>query len=151
MWPGPGNKNKSPTSPPVCSTLLYGVSGELLFFLLFFFFGKNLANEATWIIKSWRKSGREVEEVVAALPSFPGSKHVLKRKGEGEISPKCGGRGRKQKNKTIRSKLNSWWTLVEVGKDLFELASKDYYLLWTSTHTYSAAAHHSEQKCNNIQ
>lgn len=139
--------------------LYYMVSVEDYFFFSFFyffnfffsFFGKNLANEATWIIKSWRKSGRELEEVVAVLPSFPGSKHVLKRKGEGEIfSPKCGGRGRKQKNKTIRSKLNSWSTSVEVGNDLFELAGKDYYSLWTSTHTYSAAAHHSEQKCNNI-
>lgn len=146
MWLEPGNKNKSPTSPPVCSTLLYGVSRERLFF------GKNLANEATWIIKSWRKSGRELEEVVAALPSFPGSKHVLKRNGEGETfsSPKCGGRGRKRKNKIIRSKLNSWSTLVEVGKDLFQLARRDYFSLWTTSHTHSAAAHHIEQKCNNI-
>lgn len=146
MWLEPGNKNKSPTSPPVCSTLLYGVSRELLFF------GKNLANEATWIIKSWRKSGRELEEVVAVLPSFPGSKRVLKRNGEGETfsSPKCGGRGRKKKNKIIRSKLNSCLTLVGVGRHLFELARKDCFSLWAITHTHSAAAHHSEQKPNNI-
>lgn len=112
------------------------------YFFFFFFSGKNLANEATWIIKSWRKSGRELEEIVAELPSFSGSKHVLKRKGEGEIfSPKYGGMGRKQKNKTIRSKLNSWSTLVEVGKDLFELASKDYCSLWTNTHTHIQLLH----------
>lgn len=58
--------------------------------------------------------------------------------------------GRKQQNKIITSKLNSYSTLVEVGKDLFELARKPYFLLETIRHTHSAAAHHSEQKCNNI-
>lgn len=151
MWLEPGNKNKL-LPALLFAQLYYMVSVEIGFFFFLSFFGKKLANEATWIIKSWRKSGREPEEVAAVLPSFPGSKLVLKRsRGETFSSAKCAGRGRKRKNRIIKSKLHSWSTLLEVGKDLFERTRKGYLSFGAVAHTTSAATHCSEEKCNNIR
>lgn len=66
LWLGSGNKDKPLSNTSVCCTSEYCGSRTLEF-------GENGANKTTWIIKSWKKPGRELEEVVM-LPNFPGSK-----------------------------------------------------------------------------